>query len=151
MKNQPDNENVIQQKTLELCQLITAQPEFEGIRKSVQAFMADMNAQNLYQSLSEKGMKLHQKQHDGFELDPTEVAIFDKEREVFFGNPIAKSFVEAQERMQEIQETVNQHIMKTFELGRVPTARDFEHECCGGHDGHCNHEHGGEGCTCHQH
>jgi cell fate (sporulation/competence/biofilm development) regulator YlbF (YheA/YmcA/DUF963 family) len=145
------NEELIVQKTVELCQVIVAQPEFAAIRRQVESFMSDPNAQTQYRNLSEKGQALHNKQHQGESLNQAEVAAFDKEREAFFANPIAAGFVEAQEQMQTVQETVTQYVVKTYELGRVPQASDFESEgCCGGkhHHGDHHHEHGGEGCQC---
>jgi cell fate (sporulation/competence/biofilm development) regulator YlbF (YheA/YmcA/DUF963 family) len=152
MQNTP-KENPIVIKTIELCQVILAQPEFQNVRKSIETFMGDVAAQRQYQSLSEKGHALHQKQHEGLQLDPAEIAAFDKERDAFFANPVSKAFVEAQEHVQHVQETVSQYVVKTYELGRIPTGKDFESGCCGRHehgDG-CDHEHGGDGCSCHNH
>ena len=141
--------DVVLQKTLELCQVIVAQPEFQTIRRGVEAFMADQSAQAQYHNLSEKGRALHHKQHQGLPLDPVEISTFEKERESFFANPIAKGFVDAQEQMHQVQESISQHVLKTYELGRTPTAEDFEsHGCCGRHEHGEGHEHGGEGCEC---
>lgn len=142
------NEEAIRQKTVELCQSIVAQPQFSAIRKQIESFMADPSAQAQYRSLSEKGQALHQKQHQGMPLDQAEIAAFDKEREAFFANPIAAGFVQAQEEMQTVQETVSQYVIKTYELGRVPQESDFESGCCGRHEHGHDHEHGGEGCQC---
>jgi len=95
------------------------------------SFMADAEAQQQYEALSEKGRQLHQKQHQGLELAPAEISAFDAEREKFFRNPTAKGFMEAQEAMHHIQEAVSQFVSKTFELGRVPSAEDLEGGSCG--------------------
>ena len=160
-------DELLLKKTEDLCQFITAQPQFSAVRQQIQAFMDDPKAQAQYRSLSEKGQALHQKQHDGEALNPSEIAAFEKDREAFFANPVAAGFVEAQELMENARETVSNYLSKTFELGRVPKESDFEdeHECCGGHDhddeheccggenhkGSGKHEHGGEGCGCHKH
>ena len=130
-------EDVIQQKTRELCEAIVQQPEFQTIRRQVDSFMADAKAQAAYESLSEKGRHLQHKQQQGLQLAPAEISAFDAEREAFFSNPVAKGFVDAQEAMHHIQEEVNQLVSKTFELGRVPTAEDLAAGGCG------------EGCGCH--
>jgi cell fate (sporulation/competence/biofilm development) regulator YlbF (YheA/YmcA/DUF963 family) len=129
---------MVLQKTRELCQTIVEQPEFETIRKSVESFMADPQAQVQYQSLSEKGRQLHQKQEQGIPLDSAEIAAFDSERAAFFDNPVAKDFVEAQQQMHEMQEEVAQLVSKTFELGRVPSEKDLEGGSCG-HGCGCHH------------
>ena len=58
-------EDIVRRKTLELCEAITRQPQFESIRQRVESFMADASAQEQYQSLSEKGRSLHERQHQG--------------------------------------------------------------------------------------
>jgi cell fate (sporulation/competence/biofilm development) regulator YlbF (YheA/YmcA/DUF963 family) len=124
----------ITQKARELCQIITEQPEFQDIRQQVDSFFADPQSQAQYQSLSEKGHALHHKQQHGIALDAEEITAFEQEREGLLANPTAKAFILAQEQMHRIQESVNEYINKTFELGRVPTEADF-HNCCS--DGSC--------------
>jgi cell fate (sporulation/competence/biofilm development) regulator YlbF (YheA/YmcA/DUF963 family) len=138
METNVQTENVILQKTKELCEAIAQQPEFQNIRQQVDSFMADSAAQQQYESLSEKGRQLHHKQQQGLELAPAEISAFDAEREAFFRNPVAKGFVDAQEAMHHIQEEVNQFVSKTFELGRVPCAEDLEGGSCGSDCG-CHH------------
>jgi hypothetical protein len=65
-----------------------------------------------------------------------EVTEFEKERETLLNNRVAKSFLEAQETMHDIESSVSQYVHKTFELGRVPTSDDFDSGSCG------------EGCGC---
>lgn len=132
-------DDAVRQKTLDLCETIVSQPKFLSIRERIKAFSADSRAQQQYQSLSEKGRALHERQHQGLALDPKEVAAFDKERDAFLANPVAKNFIEAQEEMHELQQEVQQIVSKTFELGRVPSEADLQAE-----DGSCGH-----GCGCH--
>jgi cell fate (sporulation/competence/biofilm development) regulator YlbF (YheA/YmcA/DUF963 family) len=137
METNVQTEDAILQKTRELCETIVQQPEFQGIRRQVDSFMADAKAQQQYESLSEKGRHLHHKQQQGLQLAPAEIAAFDAEREALLRNPVAKGFVDAQEAMHHMQEEVNQFLSKTFELGRVPTSEDLESGSCG------------SGCGCH--
>lgn len=130
-------EDAILQKTRELCEAIVRQPEFQNLRRHVDSFLADTQAQAMYESLSEKGRHLQHKQQQGVQLGEAELKAFDNERDAFFNNPVAKGFVDAQESMQHIQQEINQYVSKTFELGRVPTAQELE-------DGSCGH-----GCGCH--
>ena len=128
----------IQLKLQELCETIVSQPEFANLRQRVDAFMADESAKTLYQSVVEQGDALHQKQHAGEQLDETVVASFEKDRETLFGNPVAKGFLDAQEEIQTITQSINKSVSKTFELGRVPTGEDLGGESCG------------SGCGCHK-
>lgn len=151
MSDQAKCNDAIVQKTRELCQSILDDPGFKETYRQIETFMGDSAAQDQYRSLSEKGQELHQKQHMGEEIDAKEVQEFDKEREAFFANAVAAGFVEAQERMQQIQDMIGKQVEKTFELGRLPEKSDFREGCCGGghhHHGDEPHEHGDEGCGC---
>lgn len=130
-------EERIIQKTRDLCQTIVEQPEFQTIRQRIDAFLADDGAKNQYQQLAEKSQMLQHRQETGSALNSEEVFAFEKEQEALFSNPVARGFIEAQREMHQVQQTVNQYVSKTFELGRIPTAEDF-----GG--GSCGH-----GCGCH--
>jgi cell fate (sporulation/competence/biofilm development) regulator YlbF (YheA/YmcA/DUF963 family) len=124
-------ETVIIQKTRELCQTIVEQPEFQDMRRRIESFMADEEAKNQYQTVVEKGEMLQQKQQAGVPLSNDEVADFDKHREVLVNNPVARGFLDAQQEMHKVQESVGQYVAKTFELGRTPTEEDFSSGCCG--------------------
>lgn len=127
----------IQAKLQELCETIVSQPEFDSIRQRVDAFMADEASKTLYQSVVEQGDALHQKQHAGEQLEESVVAAFERDRESLFGNPVAKGFLDAQEEIHSITQSVNKSVSKTFELGRIPTAEDMDEGSCG------------SGCGCH--
>ena len=131
-------EDAVRQKTLELCEAIVQQPQFQNIRLRVDSFMADTQAQKLYESLTEKGRSLHEKQHQGIVLDAREIASFESDRQALLDNPVARAFIDAQEEMHEMQEGLHQFVNKTFELGRVPTGDDLESGSCG-HGCGCHH------------
>lgn len=129
--------NVLTQKIEELCQTILNQPEVQSIRQRVEAFNADDASQKQYETLSERGEYLQHKQQQGAQLTDAEIAEFEKHREEFFNNPIAKGFVDAQQQMHKVQDSVNKYVSKTLELGRVPSAEEMESGSCG------------SGCGCH--
>jgi cell fate (sporulation/competence/biofilm development) regulator YlbF (YheA/YmcA/DUF963 family) len=124
-------ETLVTQKTKALCQTLVEQPEFAAIRQRIDAFMGDESAKNQYQLLMEKGDALQQKQQFGLPLDGGEIAEFEKSREALLNNPVARGFLDAQQQMHKIQESVMQYVGKTFELGRVPSPEDFPSEGCG--------------------
>jgi len=128
----------ILQKTRELCQAIIDELDFQTIRRQVDAFLADEGVKAQYQDLSDRGAMLQHKQQTGAPLDMTEIADFEKRRESFLGNPVAKGFLDAQQTMHQVQESVSQYVAKTFELGRLPLAEDFDHGSCG-HGCGCSH------------
>jgi cell fate (sporulation/competence/biofilm development) regulator YlbF (YheA/YmcA/DUF963 family) len=98
------------QKTRELCETILKQPEYQSIRENMDKFMINTEAQQMYQELSEKGQYLQHKQQQGVQLENAEIEAFEKQREKFFNNPVAKNFVEAQQQMHEMQDQVNQYL-----------------------------------------
>jgi cell fate (sporulation/competence/biofilm development) regulator YlbF (YheA/YmcA/DUF963 family) len=130
-------EETIVQKTRELCQAIVEQPEFEEMRRRIDAFMADDTAKSQYQQVAEKSQALQHKQEVGTPLNNDEVADFEKHREALVNNPVARGFIEAQQQMHEVQQTVTQYVSKTFELGRMPTDEDMGGGC--GHGCGCHH------------
>ena len=130
-------ESAVTQKTRELCQAILDQPEIRALRKSIEVFMANDQARGHYESLMTQGELLHEKQHSGTPLTEAEINAFEKLRESFLNNPVARGFLDAQEEMQKVQKSITQYVSKTFELGRVPEESDMESGSCG------------SGCGCH--
>ncbi len=131
-------ETVLIQKTKDLCQTIIDQPEFRQMRQRIETFLTDDMAQRQYQLVMEKGDALQQKQQFGVPLDQAEILEFEKNRELLLSNPVAREFLDAQQQMHQIQESVVQYVGKTFELGRVPTLEDFPSSGCGPSCG-CGH------------
>ncbi len=127
----------IEAKTRELCETLITQPEMISIRKRIDTFLADSSARGQYEVLMNKGQALQEKQQHGQVLAPAEISDFEKSRESLLGNPVAKGFLDAQEELHELQHSIQKHITKTLELGRLPKAEDLE-------EGSCGH-----GCGCH--
>ncbi len=130
--------SIVLQKTRELCQAILDQPDFPTIRRQVDAFLADESVKSQYQELSDRGAVLQHKQQTGAPLDMAEIADFENRREAFLSSPVAQGFLEAQQAMQTVQESVSQFVAKTFELGRMPQQVDFDNGSCG-HGCGCHH------------
>lgn len=130
-------DSLIIHKTKELCQTILDHPDFESMKRQIDKFMSDEEAKEQYQSLVEKGEILNVKQQQGLRLTTEEIADFEQHREAVVNNPVAKGFLEAQQAMHKVQESVGQYVAKTFELGRVPEDEDLGSGSCG------------HGCGCH--
>ncbi len=130
--------NIITEKTRELCEAIAAQPGFRASFQRIESFMADSLSRGQYENVVTKGQQLQEKQQSAQPLDPTEIAAFEKDREALLANPVAKNFIEAQEEIHELQHSIQKQINKTLQLGRTPTADDLKEE------GSCGH-----GCGCH--
>ena len=134
-------ESPVIQKTKELCQTILAQPNMRSIRQRIDAFMSDNQARSQYESLVNKGETLQHKQQMSMPLTSEEVADFEKDRDTLMKNAIARDFLDAQEELHEVRQSVQQYLSKTLELGRLPTEEEMN-GCCGG-----GHGHGGCGCS----
>lgn len=129
--------NTVIEKTKQLCQTILDDPNVASIRRRIDAFMADDQARNQYEVVMAKGQALNEKQQRSLPLSGEEISDFEKHREVLLGNAVARGFLDAQEEMHQIQHSIQEHVAKTLELGRVPLPEDFESGSCG------------HGCSCH--
>ena len=130
-------ETAVTLKTKELCQAILDEPSLRTARASIDRFMADEPTKQQYENLMSKGQALQQKQQSGQQLSPEEIATFETERDALLGNSVARDFMQAQEELHHLHESLNKHVSKTLELGRLPTGEDLECNNCG------------SGCGCH--
>jgi cell fate (sporulation/competence/biofilm development) regulator YlbF (YheA/YmcA/DUF963 family) len=128
----------IEEKTRELCQTIVDQPEMASIRKRIDTFLSDTQARGQYETVMSKGQALQEKQSRSQPLEGAEIADFEKHRDALLSNSVARGFLDAQEELHEIQHSIQKHISKTLELGRVPGEADFEAGSCG-HGCGCHH------------
>ncbi len=120
----------------ELCQALLDDPELAGVFGAIDKFMEDEAAKELFTEMQSKGENLQMKQQAGLELTAGEVEEYNKARDTMLENPAAKAFVEAQEKIQDVHQTLGSWVSLVFELGRMPDEEEFE--------GHC-----GPGCGCH--
>ena len=132
-------ETAVISKTKELCQAILDQPEMPSIRQRVDAFMKDEKTRELYDSLMTKGQALQQKQNMALALTGEEIADFEQHREQLMNNPVARGFMDAQEELHQVQESVQQYVSKTLELGHVPTDEEINEGGGCGHGCGCKH------------
>jgi cell fate (sporulation/competence/biofilm development) regulator YlbF (YheA/YmcA/DUF963 family) len=133
-------ETPVMQKTRELCQTILDQPNMQSIRRRIDAFMGDEKTRNHYDDLVQKGQALQQKQQMAIALTGEEIAEFEQHRDTLMKNPVARDFLDAQEELQQVQQTVHQYVNKTLELGRLPTEEEMGAGSCG-HGCGCGHSH----------
>ncbi len=130
-------------KTKELCTALLEQESYKQLKAKLDAFIADSEAQAMYQALSDKQSQLVRKQEETGNLSEEEVRDFEDQRERMLMHPVAGGFVEAQQGFEELRDTVTRYVTKTFELGRLPTEDEVTPKsgCCGGGCGG-----GGGGC-----
>jgi cell fate (sporulation/competence/biofilm development) regulator YlbF (YheA/YmcA/DUF963 family) len=130
--------SAILSKTKELCQAILEEPDMVLVRRRVDAFMADERARALYDGLVTKGQAMQQKQQLSTPLSGEEIADFEQHRTALFNNPVARDFLDAQEKLHQVQESVQHYVSKTLELGRLPTDEEMNGGSCG-HGCGCHH------------
>src|SRR5258708_1571620 len=129
-------ESPITQRTMELCQAIAEQTDFQEVKGKIDAFMSNELLKYEYQQVNGLGDLLRMKQSQGLELKQEEVSQFETLREKFLNDPVAKGFLDAQEQLHQLHEVVGKFLNKNFELGRRPDYEDV-------HDGSCSD------CGCH--
>ncbi len=129
----------VENKTRELCEALLEEIQTGGIRSRIDTFLADAGARGQYEKVMNQGQALQEKQQQGQELSPAEIAAFEGERDALLKNAVASAFLDAQEQMHELQSTVQKTVGKTIELGRIPAAEELT-------EGSCGH-----GCGCHEH
>lgn len=131
-------DTVVITKTKELCQTILEQDQFKALRKHIDDFMSDSSAQELYNSVIDKREYLAHLQDQGIELTDEQFKEFEVARDGLLANPVAKSYLDSQQELLKMQETITTHIGRTIELGRMPTEEDLAPQgggCCGGGGG----------------
>jgi cell fate (sporulation/competence/biofilm development) regulator YlbF (YheA/YmcA/DUF963 family) len=131
-------ESAVMQKTKELCQAILDQPNMPSIRQRMDAFMADETTRAQYDGLMTKGQALQQKQQLSMPLSGEEIADFEQHKESLLNNSVARGFLDAQEELHQMQESIQQYVSKTLELGRVPSDEEMNGGSCG-HGCGCHH------------
>ncbi len=130
--------SAVDAKILDLCQSVLDRPDFADLRRRIDAFMVDEKVKYEYQMLNDTGALLQQKQQQGMPITEEEVGRFESLRESFLGNPVATEFLDAQQEVSKLQDSILKHIQKTFELGRVPTLEDMnDGSCCSSHGCGC--------------
>src|SRR5688572_13381374 len=95
-------QDIVLEKTRELCNAILAQPNMGAIRRNIDSFMADDKARAEYETLMEKGQALHEKQHRSLPLSGEEITDFEQHRDKVMNNPVSRGFLDAQEALQQI-------------------------------------------------
>src|SRR6266581_8126629 len=108
-------ETPVVQKTRELCQTILDQPNMQSIRRRIDTFMADEKTRGQYDGLVNKGQVLQQKQQLSTPLTGEEIADFEQHRDTVLMNPVARDFLDAQEELHQVQQSIQQYVNKTLE------------------------------------
>lgn len=125
------NKTPVIAKTEELCQTILDQPSFQDIQGKLTAFEGDTEAQRLYSGLADMQDQLQAKQQRGEQLADAEIDAFEKARDTLLNNDTAREFLDAQQALHKMTETIKQYVSKTISLGRVPVEDDFKTGGCG--------------------
>ncbi|MES2594313.1 MAG: YlbF family regulator [Verrucomicrobiota bacterium] len=116
-----------------LCATIAADPEIQSARNAAETFLADEGGVSLYREVMTLGRTLEQRHRSGAELEPTEVNRFQDLQEQADQHDGIQSFMAAQDKLQNLANTLNTFIAKTLEKGSVPAAEEVMGSgCCGG-------------------
>ncbi len=125
------NYSPVLDKLRELCQTVIDQPSFEQITAHIRAFEQDPKAREQYNTVCDLQDIMRDKEQQGVPLTDDDIDEYEREREALFNNPVAAGFIQAQQQIHRVHETVSQYVQKTFQLGRVPNDDDFQSGSCG--------------------
>ena len=134
-------ETAITRKTRELCQMILDEPSMQALRQRIDTFMADEETRAQYDGLIAKGQALQEKQQKSVALTGEEISEFEQQRDSLLKNPVARGFLDAQQELHEVQQSIQKYISKTIELGRLPSENELSAGCCGEHEHGCGCSH----------
>ena len=132
-------ESAITRKTRELCQMILDEPSMQALRQRIDTFMADEETRAQYDGLIAKGQVLQEKQQRSVALTGEEISDFEQQRDSLLNNPVARGFLDAQQELHQVQESIQKYVSKTIELGRLPSEDELCGDCCGDHSCGCSH------------
>ena len=132
-------ESLITRKTRELCQAILDEPSIRTVRERIDTFMADEKTRAEYDDLVAKGQALQQKQQSAIALSGEEIEDFEQHRDSLMKNPVARGFLDAQQELHEVRESIHKYVNKTLELGRLPAEEELVESCCSGGGCGCGH------------
>jgi cell fate (sporulation/competence/biofilm development) regulator YlbF (YheA/YmcA/DUF963 family) len=132
-------ETAIARKTRELCQTILDEPSMKALRQRIDTFMADEATRAQYDGLIAKGQALQEKQQASTPLSGEEISDFEQHRDSLLKNPVAREFLDAQQELHEVKQTITKQVSKTIELGRLPSEEELSSGCCGDHSCGCEH------------
>jgi cell fate (sporulation/competence/biofilm development) regulator YlbF (YheA/YmcA/DUF963 family) len=132
-------DTLITRKTRELCQAILDEPSIRSVRERIDTFMADEKARAQYDGLVAKGQALQQKQQSSVALTGEEISGFEQDRDSLLKNPIARGFLDAQQELHEVRESIHKYVNKTLELGRLPEEEELSESCCSEGGCGCGH------------
>jgi cell fate (sporulation/competence/biofilm development) regulator YlbF (YheA/YmcA/DUF963 family) len=122
----------VESRIQDLCEAIIADEEVSTAREQAEAFLADEDAVSLYRQMMTMGRQLHQKQHQGEAPTSAEDREFTDLQNRCDAHPAIASFVEAQQVLNGILESVQGYVSKTIEKGRMPTEEEVfgKGDCC---------------------
>ena len=132
-------ETPITRKTRELCQAILDEPSMRTVRERIDTFMGDEKARGQYDGLMAKGQALQQKQQSSVPLTGEEISDFEQHRDSLLKNPVARGFLDAQQELNEVRESIHKYVNKTLELGRLPAEEELSEGCCSEGGCGCGH------------
>lgn len=132
-------ETTIARKTRELCQTILDEPTMKALRQRIAGFMADEKTRAQYDGLVTKSQALQEKQQNSLALTSEEISDFEQHRDSLLQNPVARGFLDAQQELHQVQESIHKYVSKTFELGRLPADDELSSGCCSNSGCGCGH------------
>lgn len=122
----------------QVCTALLEQAAYQELRGMLERFSEDRAAIEQYEQFAQKQDTLQYKEDQGEMISEDEIKEYEEEELALYNNDTIREFLYAQEQFSKIHSLINQYIIKTIELGRLPQPRDikFNSSCgCGGNCG----------------
>jgi len=117
--------------------MLLDEPGMQALRQRIDDFMADEQTRSQYDGLIAKGQALQEKQQQSQPLSGEEISEFEQQRDSLLKNPVARGFLDAQQELHQVRESIQKYVSKTIELGRLPSEEELDSGCRGDHSCGC--------------
>lgn len=126
-------------KTEELCQAILDHPVYLELIHMIDTFFSNQDAMAQYELLVGKQRTLQEREQSGALISTEEIEQFKEEQYQLLQNDVIRQFLFAQKQFEDVHNEISERIIKTVELGRIPTDADLKKGSCGcGNEGGCS-------------
>lgn len=117
-------------KARELCGFILESPEYEVLQGRFETFEKDTTAQKIHHAWRERDYELQRQHREGNMPTKDQIAELEKLRTAALENEVVVDYVESEQALSKMFQTVMKVVQKSLETGRVPTDEELS-ECCG--------------------
>ncbi len=125
------DKDVLLEKMEELCTLLLNQQAYSELRKMVDQFSDDQQANEQYDDFIEKYQFLQEKEQQNIEVTQAEIDELESVERSLYENDVIRQFLFAQREFSQLHNLISQYYVKTIELNRLPKPKELKTGGCG--------------------